>query len=877
MLNHRILPLRTTTGYSIVVDSIQLTAHSQGLASNQIRVFHWNSAAEAEQNPVYELFHPSVWLGVPQQAPLFAPEVRRYRVPSDLPHPLPQRFAGIFVSGPQVANVLDARKLWAEFKLTLTDPADKARTPLIGGLIVAGYPYMPSYLASHGEPSANHGYPREMRISWDEGVGEGFLDDDFSITRQLPAWQSSFHLLETGPIVAREIRLRLSDFVRSFHTMRSWDPTTKQYQEFWAIALPVIFPFTYEEGTSYRSSLPVGMIAATQSNRDRGDSYFAPAHSADAAAFDGADSALIRVHNSKAYPFTPQSALLPLKDRRRYPIAPADQSIEERFISNALLPGGQLFWLLAQRDENRRCVAGLRIRFTSKKLRDIIGIGEAVPLRLQVYELDPLPGMPAPRITPDLDRERFARLIADVQVDKDAGDLPVRFTRPVLSQYFYLVLTAADKGHVAVDSIELVQSAHISVVPRPSRTQRLRVLHFRLAGENLGQDYALLGERGFHIAVDRIVAGEVRERLFRAHCLEDLVRSGVARLVLNSRTRAVERQTTSVQSGSYMDTYTEARTNGWDRSETGDIATPARWQAANSRLRPDGEHGFTSMSNEEGRTHVRHIADVPSSFRNRLTSRFASSLGSSLDPNASLLWRAAPASNSVWAPWRVTASNTANEVKARVDVDGLWNISIPPYFARLLSEVEGRGTVNDMGAIQGALGAMTGDLFTVNGAGIGASSGLSAVVANFSWSNNISASGVANALHSHSIGTTGSISTSARQTGYSYSQSLSAHGSENTSHLEYTGGEHKQIIRREIAEGAPDRDRRITGAEVVWNGRVTDLIVGVIPLGIELAATNESGFRTTDEVIRFSFGRITPAVEFDVWIELTEEVVRDDD
>jgi hypothetical protein len=64
---------------------------------------------------------------------------------------------------------------------------------------------------------------------------------------------------------------------------------------------------------------------------------------------------------------------------------------------------------------------------------------------------------------------------------------------------------------------------------------------------------------------------------------------------------------------------------------------------------------------------------------------------------------------------------------------------------------------------------------------------------------------------------------------------------------------------------------------VLWNGAVTDLILGVIPLGIELQATTESGFRTTDESIRFSFGHITEAIQFDVWLDVSEEVVRDDD
>jgi len=106
----------------------------------------------------------------------------------------------------------------------------------------------------------------------------------------------------------------------------------------------------------------------------------------------------------------------------------------------------------------------------------------------------------------------------------------------------------------------------------------------------------------------------------------------------------------------------------------------------------------------------------------------------------------------------------------------------------------------NMGSIQVALNELVPELFLINGAGMGASMGFGVLIPNWSWSNNISASGVANALSAHSQGTTGSISLSARLAGYSYSPSLTAGGASTQAHTDFLAGENRQLAVRSFPD-----------------------------------------------------------------------------
>ncbi len=870
-----IQPLRTSIGRALSIQSITLVAHSDLLQPGQIRIVQWPDAAAVQASAIFREFHPGVWLDGAGAAPAFAPEVPTFRIPSDAPLAIPAPFFGLFILGPKAEDLRDSRRLWARFRLTIrhVDP-DEDGTPLIGGLFLGGFPYMPSVLMPHGEPLANHGLPREFRVTWRSGDGS-FIDDTISHTQQLPAMHSSHHVLPIGPIATTRLELHVSDLPRRLHTFRSWDPNKERYDFAWGMAIPFIVPFEYTEQVVRHVNLRPGVVCATQTNRRRGASFFAAALDATADPFwDGAESAHIHTQKEKAYPFTPQSAVIDPKSRREYPLGPEGQLVQERFISSHLSArGDQVHLLLAQRDEQCRCIAGLRLELTSNRIRRLAGADGAPAYRVKVYEVDPLPGAAIPEVRPSFGR--FARLLVDEKIAKEAeGEHVLRFSRPTLNRWLYLVFTAEDPGHIAIDSIALVRSATVSLMPRPSRTQRLRAVHFRLLGPMLGEDYASLGAPGFSMAIDHVVAGERRDRLLSAHSLEELVRSGTVRLLTNSRARAIERQVSRVDKGSFASTQSRTRSKGWDRSESGDDFE-FQHGGPGPNLAPDGEHGFVSMSNDEVRTHVRHVANIPNWYRNLIESRFGS-LHDDTDPSEDLLWQAANG-QSVWAPWRATTAAERSALKLRLEARGLWNVSLPPYFRRMIDRVQNNGgSLSDMFKIEEVLNGMNDDLFLINGASFGFSRGFGVLIPNFSWSNTISASGVSTALQAHSIGTTGSVSRSARQTGYSYQQSLTNQGSFSENRQEYIQSLHSQVVERRIADGVPMPDARIRGAETQWQNGVTDLIIGVLPLDYELPATNESGFRTTDEAIRVTFSGLDSGVVADAWFEVIEEMVRDD-
>jgi hypothetical protein len=869
-----IFPLRTVVGRALPVVSANLLGHSDLLDASQIRIALRTSRQEAEADTVYRDLHPAAWFDASGAAPLFGAEVRTYRVPADLPVDVPAQFAGLFVLGPEVADLRDSRRLWAEFSLELADPEDKAVVPLLGGLIIGGYPYTPSYLSPQGEPSANHMYPREARVTWRAGDDAGFLDDETSRTWQLPAWQSSHHVFAVGPVRTRRIVLRVSDLARSIRTLRAWDPVTRRYREHWTMALPLVYGFEYEEGTVQDVNLGAGMVCATQTNRSRGSSPFSAA--LDSAPgpddWDGAESTWVLRHGAQVYPFTPQSALLHPKNRRRYPLGANNALVDEVFVSNELAEGDRLLWLLAQRDENPRCVAGLRLQLMNAARRVELGLAPGLPARLQVYEVDPLPGTAVARVTPGLTPDRFSRLLAHVTAAAD-GAVTVRFTRAVASRYLHLVFTATGETQIAVDSLMFVRSAAASVTMRPSRSRRVHAVHFRLVGEHLGEDLARLGRNGFSLAVDRVCAGEPRERLFAAHSIEELVRAGAAQLMVNSRTRAVEVQQTVVVPGSFEETRSVARSSGWQRHESGrEVDAPSAWTGS-ARMSPDGEYGFETMGNEENRVQVRHVAHVPSEYRSMIESRFPT-LHAETGNNEDLLWKDS-ATEQPWAPWRTADSALARmALKKSLDVSGLWNVSVPPYWHALMEAVDDKGSMDE---IVDALKSFTDQLFLINGAGIGTSAGFGLVIPNWSWSNNIASAGVATALRAHSIGTTGSVTRHARRSGYSYSQNLVNSATETDGRTDYMSSHHTQTLTRSAPKDDSTRGERLTGTEVMWNRRITDVLIGTIPIGIELPAHQEVGYRTTDESVRVSFTGLTPELMVDAWFEAYEELVRDDD
>src|SRR5690606_22088904 len=118
----------------------------------------------------------------------------------------------------------------------------------------------------------------------------------------------------------------------------------------------------------------------------------------------------------------------------------------------------------------------------------------------------------------------------------------IPFRKSSTAKYFALEFTNTGEraGQVAIHSLQLIRSAHVSVQSRPAKTQQVKVLHYRLIGAELADDFSKLGNEGFNFSIDRVTAGQTKNVLYSALSLLDLLHTGGARIHSNLRRRAVE-------------------------------------------------------------------------------------------------------------------------------------------------------------------------------------------------------------------------------------------------------------------------------------------------------------------------------------------------
>jgi hypothetical protein len=128
---------------------------------------------------------------------------------------------------------------------------------------------------------------------------------------------------------------------------------------------------------------------------------------------------------------------------------------------------------------------------------------------------------------------------------------------------------------------------------------------------------------------------------------------------------------------------------------------------------------------------------------------------------------------------------------------------------------------------------------------------------------------------STAVGSTGTISMQAFNTGYSYSQAFNTGFDEGTSRTELIDSTMKRIVTH--AEVTEDDNRRLRGAEVMWQRQLADILTASVPLNVTLPATAGRTYRTSDDSIRVRFGNsVRGSVSVDVWFDIVEEAIPHD-
>ena len=623
-----LFPLRTTTGPLIGVrrDSkgapdlkiVELSPDAR--AGAFVFTPRWRASAfETRQDPLYREFLPRVVAnGVTVDPAAGAGEL-----PSTTGSPFRSDQPCISLFGRATQDVPNGGKgLAVAFRIALERPA------LVGGICYRGFPFLPYEITRFGSVSANHGIPRELRLT---ALGANqtplpsaaaYLDADVSATRQDPAAHTGFHFLHVDPVVTDALILRLADFPPIIDTIKlgpPGQPTTTD--ESFGFVLPALYVFEYKEGTRYKPNVAVGMVASRVQRQSVATPAGAPEMSLSSEYETRIETALGPVRCD----FTAASAITPGRHFTAVETQPDGSgrpvNYDECFVSDSLRPGESVTLYLAQAEEFERCVAGLRLflpfvpeRSLTADLSalsqqialllpdlalDLTPLGGVDPAQLEtvleymlrlppsvnfcekigirVYELDPLEGV-SPMEVPLAGRH--ATLLAEKQIDELSEILSalflegVRFKRPSTSRYFAVQFTNRDqeRGQMVVKSLALIQSAHVTVHPRASRQRDVRTLNYRIVGPDLAGDYATLGANGFNFAIERWVAGERKAVLFRANSLVDLLHAGAAKIFPNSRRRAVDRETSIVEGGpqgNWEVRGSDTRSDGWRESKTG--------------------------------------------------------------------------------------------------------------------------------------------------------------------------------------------------------------------------------------------------------------------------------------------------------------------
>ena len=493
--------------------------------------------------------------------------------------------------------------------------------------------------------------------------------------------------------------------------------------------------------------------------------------------------------------------------------------------------------------------------------------------------------------------------------------------RPSLSRYFLFKLRNKVDSlcQIKIISLELIQSAHVSVTPRSSRIQKIDSVNFRLIGEKLADDYAKLGDDGFSITIETVNAGKKKNVIFSAANLLTLLDSGNARIYSNYRrqeiVKDVSEETVTTHAGSKDIHSTSINSVGWRRNETGKDVRE-RWEDYESKSldREEQEQAksfkgdFDSYGTSETRTHNEQVGfeglgDVVNElyqffdllFGGR--DRYPSWLPKDPVQIPKLLRK--DDSNYEWEQniWNKGFQNSRNKLYVGL----MHTLTLPPAlmapraFADELINIaqwikecinqksfvvpEGPNADSLFNFLMGApfpVPGITGvNYLLLNGLSIGANVGASCYVGG-----GISASSqqlFPSLFYNTSSGTTGNIAKQANKIGYTFSQYLNMMYDKSRAITIFDESEMKRTVERLLNRPGTVKERK-RGWEVMWQNRYVDIITCKIPLGVTLPASAKNYYDNVDQSIRVRFGGdlINSGIEADVWFDISEETIKED-
>lgn len=543
-------------------------------------------------------------------------------------------------------------------------------------------------------------------------------------------------------------------------------------------------------------------------------------------------------------------------------------------------------------------------------------------VQIEVFEVDPPEGLAAARIasSPEYLR-RIARTHVSTFMDIfRLAQEGVRFDQPTSARHLLIRLSNADSEtcRIVVSKLEFFQSSDVWITPRLSKSQTVQALHFRLIGKDLLDDYAVLGSRGFTLGIERVRETGQRQKVAQFKSLLDLLNTTKAQVFQNSRRRSVEFEksvvyTTKETAGqdpygvnAYTDAFpeeerpnyalhiTQSSSQGYIQTEMGPSVsytdrsgeTHAGFESRGSQeVRSHTEHLYPTVSNdwEDAASYVnnarRYVTGDPSQeivtleSANPLTVDFQQNWGDLAPGQIEGLHTL------TFSPFSPILSNAAavqnNGDFLRRLFELVTQVPPPPDLGPQIMALLTTGPASSSGSSVNMIPGLWKNYLNgfnispgVNGGinvGIGFGASLGTSSAHF-WP------GI---LGNHSFGSQGSIQKAASRSTHAFSKQKKTDGQDAVSYAETSGGESKRVIERK-AVPSTDLDR-IKGNEVVWQGQPRDIIVGTIPLGMEMPALANQMRRGVRDALAVRFGSdLREDVDIDIWYDVSEAPVWDD-
>ncbi|MFN7688086.1 MAG: hypothetical protein ACK5OP_10175 [Sphingobacteriales bacterium] len=663
------------------------------------------------------------------------------------------------------------------------------------------------------------------------------------------------------------------------------------------------------------------------------------------------------------------------------PSSEKKKMLTECFVSDLLQPGEKLTIYLQQGEEMDRCIAGLKALFlllpedpsleriaeiwanfnglniTNNQmsavdrnlLEDILAIYLTLPTEInfcerfgvRIYEIDPAEGVSPASV--DLN-SKYASLLASITVEEFQDVIfsqflkGIPFRRISNSKYFALEFTntGLEPGQLALYSLQLIRSAHVSIQPRPAKNQQVKAMHYRIIGPELADDFSKLGNEGFNFCIDRVSAGQTKDILYSAMSLLDLLHTGGARLHQNVRRRAIEFEMSenfrdskqkdekykikkfigdNLSGINFENREIDNQNIAWRTVESG---KDVNWTLEKGD--PNFEE-FETYSGMETRTRTEQVSslldptfDQIQKLRDQLQILVGNLAGGRLvefDTASNKIFKnklQGGTYSGIWKPFEKFGFNQNNLPL----LPGYQTLNIPPYFLEIVDNVNlllnslqvDLGT--DLSALTNlnsalnirsvAIDNLISKLALVNGVSMGINGGgglglsevgalalaavigaPSPVIPSLSGGASFSiSSNLTTALRSSTNGAAGTVTQSGQDLKYSINRTKQEGYDNNLSHSEMNDAEQKRIVTRRELLG---RDtERVRGAEVLWQDEIQDIITGSIPLNFTLpASATKMNFRTVDDSLRVRFNSgFSTSIQVDFWFELTEETIKDD-